>query len=93
MDSEGFYLCHNYDLKQHFRIPGNNDKILLPSGSTAPPATVIGLQKPTVSGSPSTFAVSPRSHVTTIEINDKGANVYNGAKVRIYRFITRKPKN
>lgn len=38
---------------------------------------------------PSTFAVSPGSHITTIEINEKGANVYNGAKVRVYRFLTR----
>ncbi|KAE9554248.1 hypothetical protein FO519_002547 [Halicephalobus sp. NKZ332] len=57
-----------------------NDKILLPPGSTAPSSTVIGLQKPSVPGNPSTFAASSGSHVTTIEINEKGANVYNGAK-------------
>jgi hypothetical protein len=80
------------------RIPGSNDKILL---SSTPPITVPlqganGMQKPSTNNKAvSSFAsVMPTTgvHVTTIEINEKGANVFNGNnKVRKIRFNIKRP--
>jgi hypothetical protein len=80
-------------------MQGNNDKILL--STTSPPITVPlggsnGMQKPlnnnninSGKGISSFASVMPTTgvHVTTIEINEKGANVFNGNnKVRKIRF-------
>jgi hypothetical protein len=70
------------------RIPGSNDKILLSTTPqiTVPLTGVNGMQKPPNLNNKtiSSFAsVMPTTgvHVTTIEINEKGANVFNGNKL------------